>query len=109
MTKTLMFKLRLDDADRERLDRVAEQYSAPAATVIRILIKKEFDALGLATVPTARRTPEPPAAAPVASRVRKRRPAPLIPAADSFVSHGAHMLSEAPRKAPAKKKRRRPS
>jgi hypothetical protein len=105
MTKTLMFKLRLDDADRERLDRVAEHYSAPAATVIRILIKKEFDALGLAAATPARRMPE----APAATTVRRRRPAPLIPTTESFVSHGAHMLSESPRKAPAKKKRRRSS
>lgn len=103
MAKTLMFKLRLDDADRERLDRVAEQYSAPAATVIRILIKKEFDALGLSTAAPARLVPEP-APAP-----RRRRPAPLIPNADSFVSHGTHTLSESPRKAPPKTKRRRPS
>ena len=99
MAKTLMFKLRLDDADRERLDRVAEQYSAPAATVIRILIKKEFDALGLAGAAAPR--PAAPAAP------RRRRPAPLIPTSDSFVSHGAHTLSESPRKAPAKKKQRR--
>jgi hypothetical protein len=105
MAKTLMFKLRLDDADRERLDRVAEHYSAPAATVIRILIKKEFDALGLATATRARPVPAPPAP-PTA---RRRRPAPLIPSADSFVSHGAHVLSESPRKTPAKKKRRRSS
>jgi predicted DNA-binding protein len=103
MAKTLMFKLRLDDADRERLDRVAEHYSAPAATVIRILIKKEFDAVGLAASAPARLAQEP-AAAP-----RRRRPAPLIPTSDSFVSHGAHMLSESPRKTPAKKKRRRSS
>ncbi len=45
MTKNLMFKLRLDDRDRERLDVLAERYSAPAATVLRILLKEEFDAL----------------------------------------------------------------
>lgn len=43
--KDLMFKLRLDEQDRERLDAVAAHFSAPAATAIRILIKEKFDQL----------------------------------------------------------------
>ena len=45
VTKDLMFKLRLDDHDKKRLDALAEHYSAPAATVVRILIKEKFDAV----------------------------------------------------------------
>jgi hypothetical protein len=47
MAKDLMFKLRLDEEDRKRLDAVAAQYSAPAATAVRMLIKEKYDALGL--------------------------------------------------------------
>jgi hypothetical protein len=43
--KDLMFKLRLDEADRARLNAVAAHYSAPAATAIRILIKQAHDQL----------------------------------------------------------------
>jgi hypothetical protein len=45
MAKDLMFKLRLDAEDRDRLDAVAEHYSAPAATAIRMLIKEKYDEL----------------------------------------------------------------
>ncbi|MGH7435424.1 MAG: hypothetical protein ACRENE_07095, partial [Polyangiaceae bacterium] len=45
MPKDLMFKLRLDAQDRERLDAVAAHLSAPAATAIRILIKEKHDAI----------------------------------------------------------------
>jgi len=45
MAKDKTFNLRLDEKDRERLDAVAEHYSAPAATVVRILIKEKYDAL----------------------------------------------------------------
>lgn len=43
--KDLMFKLRLDAEDRKRLEAVAVHYSAPAATVIRILVKEKYDAI----------------------------------------------------------------
>jgi hypothetical protein len=43
--KDLVFKMRLDEQDRNRLDEIARQYSAPAATAVRMLIKKEFDRL----------------------------------------------------------------
>jgi hypothetical protein len=43
--KDLMFKLRLDAQDRERLEAVAAFYSAPAATAIRILVKEKYDAI----------------------------------------------------------------
>lgn len=41
--KTTTFNLRLDKDDRARLDRVAEELCAPAATAVRILIKREHD------------------------------------------------------------------
>jgi hypothetical protein len=109
MAKTLMFKLRLDGNDRERLDVLAEHFSAPASTVLRILIKKEFDALraagtmALRSGPASPLPPEPSAP----SRGRKRAPAPLIPTPETFVSQGAHALSEPPRKSRAKKRRSR--
>lgn len=40
-----MFKLRLDAEDRKRLDAIAAHYSAPAATALRMLIKREHDRL----------------------------------------------------------------
>lgn len=46
MPKDLMFKLRLDEQDRDRLDAVAQHLSAPAATAIRMLIKEKYDAIG---------------------------------------------------------------
>jgi predicted DNA-binding protein len=45
MAKGLVFKMRLDEQDRERLNVLAEHYSAPAATVVRILVKEKVDAL----------------------------------------------------------------
>jgi predicted DNA-binding protein len=45
MAKELMFKMRLDEKDRERLNLLAEHYSAPAATVVRILVKERADAV----------------------------------------------------------------
>jgi hypothetical protein len=45
MAKDKTFNLRLDDLDRKRLDRIAQELSAPAATAVRILIKKEYDQL----------------------------------------------------------------
>lgn len=43
MAKDKVFKLRLDDKDRRRLDAVAEHLSAPAATAIRMIIKEKYD------------------------------------------------------------------
>lgn len=43
MAKDKTFNLRLDEVDRTRLDAIAQHYSAPAATAVRILIKREFD------------------------------------------------------------------
>ena len=45
MTKELVFKMRLSDDDRKRLDRLAEHYSSPAATVVRMLIKERTDSI----------------------------------------------------------------
>lgn len=47
MPKDLMFKLRLDEDDRKRLDDLSGHYSAPAATVVRILIKEKHEQLKL--------------------------------------------------------------
>jgi hypothetical protein len=105
MAKTLMFKLRLDGSDRQRLDVLAEHYSAPASTVLRILIKKEFDALRTAGTISLRSplAPEPHTPA----KVRRRAAAPLIPTPETFVSQGTHTLSEPPRKSRPKKRRSR--
>jgi hypothetical protein len=43
MPKDLVFKMRLDVADKERLDQLALHYSAPAATVVRMLVKRDAD------------------------------------------------------------------
>jgi len=45
MPKDKTFKMRLDAQDLARLKAVAEHFSAPAATVIRILIKEKYDAI----------------------------------------------------------------
>ncbi len=47
MSKDQIFRFRLDDADRQRLDALAVYYSAPAATVVRILVNEKARALGL--------------------------------------------------------------
>ena len=43
MAKDKTFNLRLDEQDRARLDMLSAHYSAPAATVVRILIKEKVD------------------------------------------------------------------
>ncbi len=45
MPKDQTFKLRLDAEDRKRLERVAEHYSLPVASLLRMLVKREDDAL----------------------------------------------------------------
>ena len=47
MSKDQVFRFRLDDADRLRLDALAKHYSAPAATVVRILVNEKARELGL--------------------------------------------------------------
>jgi hypothetical protein len=47
MSKEQTFKMRLSDDDRERFDALAEHYASPVATVLRILVKREADALGI--------------------------------------------------------------
>jgi hypothetical protein len=47
MPKDQIFRFRLDDADRLRLDALAKHYSAPAATVVRILVNEKARELGL--------------------------------------------------------------
>ena len=45
MAKGLTFKMRLDERDRERMNMLAEHFSASAATVVRILVNQKADAL----------------------------------------------------------------
>jgi hypothetical protein len=45
VAKDITFNLRLDADDRKRLDVIANEYCAPRATALRILIKKEHDRL----------------------------------------------------------------
>ncbi len=45
MPKGQTFKLRLDDEDRARLEQVAKHYSLPIASLVRMLVKREADAL----------------------------------------------------------------
>ena len=47
VSKDLVFKMRLDAEDRDLLDGLARHYSAPAATVVRILIKEKHASLGI--------------------------------------------------------------
>jgi antitoxin component of RelBE/YafQ-DinJ toxin-antitoxin module len=49
MAKDKTFNIRLDEQDRMRLDEIAAHYAAPAATAVRILIKREHDRLALET------------------------------------------------------------
>lgn len=50
MAKDKTFNLRLDEKDRARLDMLAEHYSAPGATVVRMLIKEKADAVEVSKV-----------------------------------------------------------
>jgi len=47
LIKDHTFKLRLGSADRARLDALSEHYAAPVATVIRMLVKRDADKLGV--------------------------------------------------------------
>ena len=49
MPKEKTFKLRLDEEDRERLDRLAAHYGLPVAAALRMLVKREADALARET------------------------------------------------------------
>ena len=57
MAKELSFKMRLDERDRARLETLAEHYSVPAASVIRILVKREADAIAREALETPRPRP----------------------------------------------------
>ena len=67
MAKDHVFHFRLDEVDRGRLDALAAHYSAPVATVVRILVAEKFRELGL----------EAPAVPPQASSgvARAKKPA----------------------------------
>lgn len=59
MPKDQMFKLRLNADDRARLDAVAAHYALNVAGVIRMLVKREHDAIvkdGAASKPTKPRS-----------------------------------------------------
>jgi hypothetical protein len=47
VAKDQNFKMRLDEADRERLDALAAHYALSVAGVIRMLIKRDADAIGV--------------------------------------------------------------
>lgn len=47
MSKDQIFKFRLDEVDRIRLDALAKHYSASAGTVVRILVNEKARELGL--------------------------------------------------------------
>ena len=47
MTKTGGIKVRLDAQDRARLEALAEHYALTIGAVVRMLAKREVDALGL--------------------------------------------------------------
>lgn len=64
MAKDQMFKLRLDDKDRARLDAIASHYEMTAAQTVRTILKEKATALGidppgLAVVAAARQGSEP--------------------------------------------------
>jgi predicted DNA-binding protein len=48
VAKNQQFNLRLDADDKERLEVLSKHYAAPAATVIRMLVKRDFDAVARA-------------------------------------------------------------
>ena len=45
VTKDLQLKIRIDEADKRRLEDLAAHYSAPVATVVRMLAKEKHDAI----------------------------------------------------------------
>jgi|HubBroStandDraft_1064217.scaffolds.fasta_scaffold1429648_2 antitoxin component of RelBE/YafQ-DinJ toxin-antitoxin module len=47
MTKDFMLRARLDASDKERLERVAAHYTLSHAALIRMLVKRECDAIDL--------------------------------------------------------------
>lgn len=47
MAKDQMFKLRLDDKDRARLDAIAAHYEMTAAQTVRTVLKEKAIALGI--------------------------------------------------------------
>lgn len=59
VTKDYMLRVRMDERDRERLERLAAHHELPEAAVVRLLIKQAADAL-----PTA----QPPAPKPKGRR-----------------------------------------
>lgn len=47
LVKDQMLHIRIDDRDRERLDALAAHFEASAGAVIRMLIKRAADELGV--------------------------------------------------------------
>jgi antitoxin component of RelBE/YafQ-DinJ toxin-antitoxin module len=61
MAKEITFKMRLDETDKARFDELAEHYGAPVATVIRMVMKRDADALGIGPAKKAAKRPSKPA------------------------------------------------
>ena len=52
--KDQMLHVRIDDRDRERLDRLAKHHEMTAGAVVRMLIRQAVDALPVAAEPPKR-------------------------------------------------------
>lgn len=63
MPKDLMFKLRLEEKDRRRLDALSAHYEMTAAQTVRTLLKERCAELGVEPVAVATK--------PAAKKVRK--------------------------------------
>jgi len=58
MSKDQMFRLRFDADDRARLDRIAAHYAASHSGALRMLIKREDDAITAQSATTPKRKPK---------------------------------------------------
>lgn len=55
MPKDLIFKMRIDDEEQRRLERVAAHYGVSIPSMIRMLVKREDDALPKDATPTPKK------------------------------------------------------
>ena len=51
MNKEESLRMRIDAADRARLDALADHYALPVSAVVRMLAKRDADALGIIVTP----------------------------------------------------------
>jgi len=58
VTKDRMLRVRVDDRDRARLERLADHHEMPEAAVIRLLIKQAADALPEPAAPEIEKAPK---------------------------------------------------